>query len=275
MQWFAYFIWGALGLCFLVAILVYLYARFLPKQQVMGNDNSGDVEKQDITFDDRRWQVLLNSTPFVDAETPSGTADKVEWATDLLGVEPLWFAGGDEPMFPYLSFHNNVAASVDFIRQRMQENKQLRLYVVKPQGIELTESAYDACVVLCFAAPVSYAGKQAWRYWPVNVYWEWGYEPEQMQCRQIIYVAVNSGCEVVGVELDINEIHFLLESKLIPEPLYRFSPQPTSGPVQSQWDAIKLANAGEPVMGQCESTTLSDEELKQLIKQGAGTINAA
>ncbi|OQY20614.1 MAG: hypothetical protein B6I36_00315 [Desulfobacteraceae bacterium 4572_35.1] len=267
MQWFAYFIWGALSLCIVAALFSYFYARYFGNrsQKIETDENNADNE-QEFAFDDRRWQVLLNSSPFNESEVPEMSQERIKWAGELFGVAPQWFAGGDDPMFDCLTFHNNVGASVEFIRQRMDENKRLRLYAIKPLGVELSETAYDACVVLCFASPVSYGEKAAWRFWPVNVYWEWGYEPEQMQCRQIIYTAMQCGCEVVGLELDLNELYFLLESKLIPEPLYAFSPQPDNTTLAPQWNALSLANAGESVMGQCEST-LSADDLNQLIQE--------
>ena len=212
-----------------------------------------------------RWQLLLDLTPFSENELPVDSEQQFRWAEDIFGVLPDWLCGGGGAMYPCLSFHNAVGDSVDFIHKRLQENPQLRLYAVKPKGIALDESVYEASVVFCFAAPVTYAGKSAWRYWPVNVCWEWGYPPEQMQCRQILYVALHMGCEVVGVELELNELHFLLESKFISRDMHYLSPVPNTEVPTSAWDATALADAGQAVMGQCEST-LSADELKQKIQ---------
>jgi len=273
MQWFAYLLWGAVALCIGAIFYSYIYFRYFMPQEVETVEENSAAHGEGFPFEEQRWQLLLDCTPFSVDELPlSTTQQRIDWAYQLFGVEPEWFRGGDVAMYPCLSFHNNVGASIDFIHQRMEENPQLRLYVVKPKNIELSESVYDASVVLCFAAPVVYAGKAAWRYWPVNVYWEWGYEPEQMQCRQIIYVAQQSGCEIVGVELDVADMYFLLESKLIPQPLYSISPDPTLDAPVGQWDAVALANAGETVLGQCESA-LSAATLQEKIQQAGWHIN--
>ncbi len=273
MQWIAYFIWGAVAVCAGVLIISYFYLRYIAQHPPVPEGLSvADKQAQVLPFDEKRWRLLLSRTPFNDEDIANSVTERIDWAKSVFGVDPEWFQGGDVAMFPCLSFHNAVGDSIDFIRQRLNENPQLRLYVVKPAGIVLTESAYEASVVLCFAAPVVYAGKSAWRYWPVNVCWEWGYEPEQMQCRQIIYVAQHSGCEVIGTELDIADIYFLLESKLIPEPLYTISPDPTLDTPEEQWDAVALANAGEPVPGQSEST-LSAADLQERLKLAGWNIS--
>lgn len=269
MQWVAYLIWGAVAICFGAIIISYFYLRSVANKQPETDSAIGEDEQESVVpFDEQRWQLLLSRTHFVDEDVAAGVTQRMEWALALFGVEPAWFSGSDVPMYPCLSFHNNVSACIDFIRQRLNENPKLRLYVVKPAGVPLTASAYDASVVLCFASPVVHAGKSAWRYWPVNVYWEWGYEPEQMQCRQIIYAAQHSGCEVIGVELGMADIYFLLESRLIPEPLYTIAPDPTLPTPDSQWDAAALANAGEPVPGQVESTLSAAELIKRLEQVG-------
>ncbi|MDY0190062.1 MAG: hypothetical protein RBR22_04935 [Desulfuromonas sp.] len=265
MQWVAYFIWAAVALCVGAIIVSFLYLR---RQPATSSDKVEDDTAHVIPFNQHRWQLLLSRTPFNADDVPQGETERIAWAHELLGVEPEWFSGGDVAMYPCLSFHNAVGDSVDFIQQRLRENNKLRLYAVKPTGVVLTETAYEASVVLCFAAPVVYAGKSAWRYWPVNVYWEWGYLPEQMQCRQIIYAALHSGCEVVGVELDVADIYFLLESRLIPEPLYSISPDPNLATPDAQWDAIAVANAGEPVPGQIEET-LSAADLQHRLENSS------
>lgn len=273
MQWIAYLIWAGVALCVGATVVSYFHGRSVAKKQPVVPD--AVVEKaQDaaVPFEEKRWQLLLSRTPFTTKDLPVSAMQRIEWAHEVFGVHPQWFQGGDVAMYPCLSFHNNVGASIDFIRQRLTEHPKLRLYAVKPAGVALMESAYEASVVLCFASPVAHAGKSAWRYWPVNVYWEWGYEPEQMQCRQIIYIARHSGCEVIGIELEMTDLYFLLESRLIPEPLYAISPDPTLSTPAAHWDAVALANAGEPVPGQCDST-LSAEAVRERMQQAGWVIS--
>ena len=268
MQWFAYIIWSALGLCFVAAILSYFYCRFI-KPRCYG---TAVVETVNDDFaavlNEQRWQTFLAQTPYAEDDVPAGVEQRLAWADDLFGVQRGWLCGEDIPMYPCLSFHNAVGDSVDFIRNQLKNRSSLRLYVIKPEGIELDECVHEASVVFCFAAPVNYAEKTAWRYWPVNVFWEWGYLPEQMQCCQILYVALMAGCDVVGVEADFNDIYDLLEGKRIPQVLQDSA---VDAPPISQWNPTALAHAGKTVAGQCDST-LSDRQLKERIQQAGWTI---
>ncbi|MEA3464752.1 MAG: hypothetical protein U9R29_01825 [Thermodesulfobacteriota bacterium] len=267
MQWFAYILWIALGLCFVAAILSYFYCSFIKPRRdarqadtaVVEGANDGSV----AVLNEHRWQIVLAQTPYTENEVPTGTQQRLVWAVDLFGVQRGWLCGEEMPMYPCLSFHNAVGDSIDFIGKQLKNRSSLRLYVVKPEGIELDECVYEASVVLCFAAPVKYAQKTAWRYWPINVFWEWGYLPEQMQCCQILYVALMAGCDVVGVEADFNDIYDLLEGKRIPKVLQNSAVDASS---VSQWNPTVFAHAGKTVTGQCDST-LSDRQLKERIQQ--------
>lgn len=263
MQWFAYIIWSAMGLCVVAAIFSYVYYRFIKPR--LDAAVVVDAVKDDsvAVLNEQRWQIVLAQSKYGVDDAPAGAEQRLRWAVDLFGVQRGWLCGEDDSMYPCLSFHNAVGDSVDFIREQLEKHSLLRLFVVKPDGIELDESVHEACVVLCFAVPVSYAGKKAWRYWPINVFWEWGYLPEQMQCCQILYVALMAGCDVVGVETDFNDIYDLLEGKRIPQVL---QDSQLDAPVTSQWNPAVLVHAGKTVTGQCDST-LSEQQLKERIQQ--------
>ncbi|OQY16018.1 MAG: hypothetical protein B6I36_11165 [Desulfobacteraceae bacterium 4572_35.1] len=273
MQWFAYLIWSALGLCLAAAVLSYLYYRRFNTTDDSSGDVFSPVDDNDVNLivDEKRWQQLLVhtfSSSAGDDGLPVAAPQRMVWANKYLGIEKQWLAGQDVAMYPCLSFHNAVGDCVDFIQQLQQQTPSIRLYAVKPAAIELDETVYEASVVLCFATPVEYAGKTGWRYWPINVYWEWGYLPEQMQCRQILYTAIQAGCEVVGIELVLDDIYELLEGICIPQSLYDMSPSPAVKlPAELLWNPSPLADAGTPVVGQCDSTTLGAAQLKELIQQ--------
>lgn len=264
MQWFAYAVWGALLLCVLAAVGSYLYYRFrnTPPQ----NDEShmlSDETTATITLDSHRWRTVLSQSRLSAELIPPTAEQQLAWASELFGVQQGWLKGEDESMYPCLSFHNDVGGSVDFIQQQLQINPHLRLYVVKPERVEIDESVYEASVVLCFAAPVSFEGETTWRFWPVNVFWEWGYPPEQVQCCQILHVALLAGCDVFGVEVEFNDLYDLLEGKKIPQLMVD---APFTGGFTSSWQAQALAHAGVAVTGQSDSA-LSAEQLTERIQQ--------
>jgi hypothetical protein len=264
MQWIAYAVWGSLALCLLAAIVSYLYYRF-------GNKKTQQVESEMInekittvlTLDSQRWRTVLSQSRLSAEHIPTTAEQQLAWANELFGVQHGWLKGEDEPMYPYLSFHNDVGASVDFIQRQLQRYPALRLYAVKPEGVEIDEIVYEASVVLCFAAPVTFQGETTWRFWPVNVFWEWGYPPEQVQCCQILHVALSAGCQVIGVEVDFNDLYDLLEGKKIPQLMIDAS---TDGAFDASWQPKQLAHAGVTVVGQ-GGTALSAEQLTEKIQQ--------
>lgn len=264
MQWIAYAVWGALALCFIAAVGSYLYYRFSNK--ISQQDESQMIKEEPsmaIALDSQRWRTVLTQSNLSAELIPLTAEQQLGWANELFGVQKGWLKGDDESMYPCLTFHNNVGASVDFIQQQLQQYPALRLYVVKPEGIEIDESVYEASVVLCFAAPITFQGETTWRFWPVNVFWEWGYPPEQVQCCQILHVALAAGCEVVGAEVDFNDLYDLLEGKKIPQLMVNAS---TDGTFDASWQPQSLAHAGIAVTGQSDSA-LSAEQLTERIKQ--------
>lgn len=264
MQWIAYAVWGSLALCLLAAIVSYLYCRF--GNQLQTKKESETMSEQSSTvlsLDSQRWRTVLMQCNLSAQLIPPTAELQLAWANELFGVQQGWLKGKDESMYPCLSFHNDVGASVTFIQRQLQNNPALRLYVVKPEGVEIDDSVYEACIVLCFAAPVAYQGETTWRFWPVNVFWEWGYPPEQVQCCQIIHVALAAGCEVLGVEVDFNDLYDLLEGKKIPRVLID-APIDTS--FDQSWQPHSLAHAGMAVAGQSDRA-LSAEQLNELVKQ--------
>jgi len=264
MQWIAYAVWGSLALCLLAAVVSYLYYRFGNKETQQNESNAMNKQISTVlSLDSQRWQTVLRQSRLSAEHIPTTAEEQLVWASELFGVQQGWLKGEDEPMHPCLSFHNNVAASVDFIQQQLQCNPVLRLYVVKPEGIEIDESVYEASIVLCFAAPVVFEGETTWRFWPINVFWEWGYPPEQVQCCQILYVAGQAGCQIHGVEVDFNDLYDLLEGKKIPQLMVD---APFTDEFASSWQPHLLAHAGVAVAGQGRSA-LSAEELTRLIQQ--------
>ncbi|OEU73945.1 MAG: hypothetical protein BA874_07480 [Desulfuromonadales bacterium C00003068] len=264
MQWIAYAVWAALALCFLAAGGSYLYYRF-SNETSQQNESQMMTEETSttITLDSQRWRTLLTQCGLSAGLIPSTAEQQLVWANELFGVQKGWLRGEDESMYPLLSFHNDVGASVDFIQKQLQQYPALRLYVVKPEGIEIEESVYEASVVLCFAVPITFQGETTWRFWPINVFWEWGFPPEQVQCCQIIHVALSAGCEVVGAEVDFNDLYDLLEGKKIPQLMINAS---TDGGFDASWQPQSLAHAGIVVAGQ-GGTALSAEQLTERIQQ--------
>lgn len=270
MQWFAYLVWGALGLCLLGMLATYLYARRCPDVATRPVDNDRSscavVSASEERMDESRWRSLLASIPLAEDDVSATTcAQRLEWATALFGVQRSWLQGDDVAMYPCLSFHNAVDRSFDFVAEKIAAGEPLRLIAAKQQGLELDETVYDAQVVLCFATQVSWRQQTMWRFWPVNVSWEWGYLPEQVQCRQIIHIACAAGCEVVGVELDAHALYQLLEGRAIPS---SFQTLCTAGP----WDPKALASAGSEVAGQGPAA-VSAQQLQQKIQRAGWPIN--
>ncbi len=183
MQWFAYVIWSALILCVLSAVVCYVMARrraHLPQAPAPGCSGGHLQETPSTELDSARCQQLVERCGFDSAMLDAMTPDQqMTLGVDVLGADPAWLQGKDSAMYPCLTFHNHVAAAVEFIDTRLQEHPELRLYAVKPEGVPLDESVYEASVVLCFAQPVQVNDQQGWRYFPVNVYWEWGYPPSR------------------------------------------------------------------------------------------------
>lgn len=263
MQWIAYAVWAALALCLLAAVGSYLYYRFSNKTpQQDGSEIMSEQTPTAITLDSQRWQTVLKQSRLSVELIPTTAEQQLVWANELYGVQQGWLKGEDEPMYPCLSFHNDVGASVDFIQQQLQQYSALRLYVVKPEGVEIDEAVYEASVVLCFAAPVTVEGEITWRFWPINVFWEWGYPPEQMQCCQILHVALSAGCDVVGAEVDFNDLYDLLEGKKIPKLMVDAT---ADGSFAASWQPHSLAHAGIVVAGQSD-TALSAEQLSERIQ---------
>lgn len=264
MQWITYAIWGALALCVLAAIVSYFYYRFCAKPSPKEESNIvSEIASTVVTLDSQCWRTVLTQCRLSAASIPVTAEEQLDWASELFGVQQGWLKGEDEPMYPCLSFHNNVAASVEFIQKQQQCFPKLRLYGVKPEGVVIDESVYEASVVLCFAAPVTFADETTWRFWPINVFWEWGYPPEQVQCCQILHVAARAGCDVLGVEVDFNDLYDLLEGKKIPQEMVD---APLDENFASSWQPQSLAHAGVTVAGQ-SSSALSAQQLDQLIQQ--------
>lgn len=267
MQWFAYLIWGGVLLCVVAAVGCYLYARFSRRGETVSELSAPDQEQQPSQgqINQERWLQVVAQAAIDPGLLPEGADSRVQWASDVLGIQSEWLRGAECAMYPCLSFHNAIDSCVDFIAEKQQGLAPLRLVAVKPQGLELDETVYEASVVLCFAQPVEYCGHRMWRYSPVNVYWEWGYLPEQYQCRQLIYLAQAAGCEVVGVETDLKEIYELLEGIAIP-------PCVMGDEVASSWPVAAIADAGREVPG-LAAGSLSAEQLQQRIVQAGWRLD--
>lgn len=264
MQWFAYAVWGSLALCFLAAIGSYLYYRFSCKKPQENESQTMTTEiSSDLTLHSQRWRTVLMQSRLSAELIPTTAEAQLSWANELFGVQQGWLKGEDESMYPCLSFHNNVGACIDFLEQQLQHYSAIRLYAVKPEGIEIDESVYEASIVLCFAAATVYEGETTWRFWPINVFWEWGYPPEQVQCCQILHIALAAGCDLCGVEVDFNDLYDLLEGKKIPQSMVD---APCDGTFVSTWQPQTLAHAGVEVAGQGEAA-FSAEKLTERIQQ--------
>lgn len=260
MHWFAYLIWGSVLLCVLAVVGCYLYSRFSDHSSV---SEDVAVEEDSIVdnavIDAHRWLSLVESIAIDPASVPSSVEQQLAWAEQQLGVQREWLQGGDVAMYPCLSFHNGVARCVDFVSEKKKQLAPLRLFAIKPQGVELDEAVYEASVVLCFAHPVDYSGHTFWRYYPVNVFWEWGYLPEQNQCRQILYLAHHCGCELIGVEADMDDLYEVLEGIAIPQCLL-------ADEIESSWSVESFADAGQKVPGQGVGN-LSSQQLVDAIAE--------
>lgn len=267
MQWFAYLIWSAVILCLLGGIVSYIAGRrraHLPDAPAPGCCGGDQSMELPPSLDAARWQQLVSRCG-LNAQGLAETAEQqMAVGVDLLGADPSWLQGKDAAMYPCLTFHNNIAAAADFIEHHWNSERPLRLYAVKPEGVPLDESVYEASVVLCFVQPVTVADQQGWRYFPINVYWEWGYPPEQMQCRQVLYLARCAGCEVVGVETDMDDIYELLEGIAVPDCI-----DPTA---EGVWPASDYALPGQEVMGLTDCHLRVEQLLELVTSKGWNTI---
>lgn len=256
MEIFAYVIWGALGGCLLIGVALYIYARVRARSQ---DSSAVEVEAPETyvpVLNEERWEHMISRLHLHKCSIPETVEERIEWACEIPGVQKEWLAGEDVPMYPFLSFHNAVDKGVEFIHTLKTTSNEVLLYVVKPRGILLAEEIMDACAVLCFAVPQSSEGCTVWRYSPVNVYWEWGYPPERVQCSQIIYTAIKAGIEIRGVEVDVEDIYTLVEGKDIPTALIENG--------STNWDPRTIASAGEDLAG-VKKGMLSAPELSELI----------
>lgn len=240
MQWMAWSIWGALALCFLLGIGLVLYSR---RKQGQEQARKGVAERPEVSIspaaeraepDARRWQELVSRFDLSIEEWPA-PADRCSWAHQVLGIQPDWLRGAPVTLFPFLTFHNRVEESFDFLRQLRQQYDQRRLIVVRPAGVPLREDYYHACAILCFAARTgdNNSHPPRWRYFPVNVLWDWGYAPEQLQCCQLLAIARQAGCQLEGSEATPDELDLLLEGQGLPAALLQGG---------SLWNAEPLAS---------------------------------
>ncbi|MFN2257411.1 MAG: hypothetical protein ABR516_02925 [Desulfuromonadaceae bacterium] len=256
MEILAYAIWGALGGCLVIGVLVFVYARLHARYDDSASVEIEEPQTEVAGINPGRWEQLVAMLNLHTCTLPEGEEERMAWAQEYLGVEPEWLAGEDVPMYPFLSFNNAVDQGVDFISTLVRTRSDAVLYVAKPRGILLAEEIMDACAALCFAAPVSSARCNSRRYFPVNVYWEWGYAPERVQCSQIIYAAIEAGLEIKGVEVEQGEIYALVEGKRIPATVLENTP--------SSWDPRILASAGEGPDG-VRKGMLAAQELMEII----------
>jgi len=261
MEILAYAIWGALGGCLVIGVLLFAYAHLRTRKEDTSNIVVEESEAIPAELNPERWEELVAMFRLHACTLPESREERMAWAQKYLGIEPEWLAGRDESMYPFLSFNNAVEDAVDFISSLKCAGNDAILYVVKPRGILLAEEIMDACAVLYFAVPVSYKGCNTWRYFPVNVYWEWGYPPERVQCSQIIYTAMQAGLEIKGVEVEQGDIYDLVEGKSIPAAVLENS--------VSSWDPRVLASAGEDLAG-VKKGMLAAQELMEIISAHGG-----
>ncbi len=262
MQFMVYFLWGSLILCFGAIVVSVIYSIWFSKDDdKVATATVAEEEQQEAVrpLNQRRWAEFLALAELDAGIFPDADAERVQVATQQFGVQEQWLYGRDVPMFPCLSFHNNMAEAFTFINTRLEETNDVCLVVTRPRGIELDESVYEASLVMCFVTPLEYNGEQTRRYWPVTVFWEWGYPPEQVQSRQLIYIAAAAGCRIVGVEVDMNDIYHLLEGHSIPAAVQKPQQAPT-------WQPLDIAHPGMEVMG-CGDTVLAAEEIKRRIRE--------
>lgn len=256
MEILAYAIWGALGGCLVIGVLLFAYARLRTRKEDTSSIGVEESEAIPAELNPERWEELAAMFRLHACTFPESREERMAWAQEYLGIEPEWLAGRDVSMYPFLSFNNAVEDAVDFIGTLKKTGSDAILYGVKPRGILLAEEIMDACAVLCFATPVSYKGCSTWRYFPVNVHWEWGYPPERVQCSQIIYTAMRAGLEIKGVEVEQGDIYDLVEGKSIPAAVLENS--------VSSWNPRSLARAGEDLAG-VKKGMLAAQELMELI----------
>jgi hypothetical protein len=263
MQWVAYIIWSAVILCVLCAVVSYVASRRranLPQAAAPGCSGGQMNVALTPSVDESRWLQLVSRCGLDPQMLTDEPGQRLALGVDVLGADSSWLQGKDAAMYPCLTFHNNVAAAADFIEQRLDSDQPLSLYAVKPAAVPLDESVYEASVVLCFVQQVQVGQQKGGRYFPVNVYWEWGYPPEQMQCRQILYLARCAGCQMVGVETDMDGIYELLEGIAVPDCI-----DPTVNSV-AVWSPADYALPGQDVMGLTECH-LRREQLLALVKE--------
>ncbi len=238
MKLIAYAIWIGLGTCVFLVIILTLYAKLRPNKKRADASSLRPTQPDKPVLSEKRWGQLVAMLHLHDCPFPANAAGRVAWAHSRLGIEKSWLQGFDSAMYPHLSFHNAVEKGVDFIQSLKQNHTKIALYIVKPSGVPLTEDIMDAGAVLCFATPAAGAGCSAQCFYPVNVYWEWGYPPERVQCSQIIYAAIQAAdIEIKGVEVKQAEMYDLLEGKSIPQVLVQN--------IDSSWDPNSIAIPGE------------------------------
>ncbi|MDD2558469.1 MAG: hypothetical protein RBR43_09635 [Desulfuromonadaceae bacterium] len=254
MKFLAYTIWGGLGTCGALMVILSVYAKFRPRKDRVDVCASLISEPDMPILSEKRWDQLVAMLDLHDCAPPENAAERVAWAHENLGIEKDWLQGRDSAMYPLLSFHNAVEKGIDFIHTLKQHHTRIILYVVKPCGVPLVEDIMEAGTVLCFATSASIAGCSAQHFYPVNVYWEWGYPPERVQCSQIVYAAMQAAIEVRGVEVEQGDMYALLEGKSIPTALVQNA---TSG-----WDPHSVASAGEDLAA-VQKGMLPAQELKQ------------
>ena len=258
MEFFAYLIWASLGTCLLIGIAVCVYTMFRNRSE--SNNYTADTGQEtdigEVSVDMERWHRVILMFQLNSSSLPQADPQRLAWAQDNLGIKPEWLQGEDTSMFAFLSFHNAVEASIPFIDTLRKHSHEVTLYVVKPCAVPLEEEIMEACAVLCFAHPAGIEESGAQRYYPVNVFWEWGYPPERVQCAQIIYAAVQAGFALKGVEVEQAELYDLLEGRSIPAVML--------AEAQQSWDPHALASAGEDLAA-VKKGMLSTHEFKALI----------
>ncbi|MDY0213518.1 MAG: hypothetical protein RBR06_10990 [Desulfuromonadaceae bacterium] len=262
MKYIAYAIWGGLGICLSLGVILSVYAKFRAYKDRIRTAEPLAPEPDLPILSEKRWSQLVDMLHLQDCTVPVDAAERVVWAHDNLGIEKDWLQGWDSAMYPLLSFHNAVGKGIEFIHTLKQQHIGIVLYVVKTCGTPLAEDIMEAGAVLCFATPAGIAGCSAQHFYPVNVYWEWGYPPERVQCSQIIYAAIQTDIEVRGVEVEQGDMYALLEGKNIPSALVQNT--------TSSWDPCSVASAGEDLCA-VKKGMVSAQDLKQQLGSGSET----
>lgn len=259
MKFVAYAIWGGLGSCVLLGVILSVYAKFRSCKDQPDASVPLETKPAMPVLSEKRWGQLVAMMHLQDCTIPTDAAERVAWAHENLGVVKGWLQGQDVAMYPLLSFHNAVAKGIDFIHALEKHHTRTILYVVKPCGIPLAEDIMEAGVVLCFATPAGVTGCSAQHFYPVNVYWEWGYPPERVQCSQLIYAAMQAThIEIRGMEVEQGEMYAMLEGKSIPLALVQNA--------LPSWDPQTMASAGE-YLAAVQKGMMSAQDLKQQIAE--------